>query len=57
MCQRCFIVLSTEKGIHEFLLFMQENGQSETKVFKATHMYAWAFRLAELLRFRVQESK
>lgn len=28
---------------------MQENGQSETKVFKATHMYAWALRLAELL--------
>lgn len=49
MCQRCFIVLSTEEGILEFLLFMQENGQSETKVFKATHMYAWALRLAELL--------
>lgn len=42
-------VPSTETGIHELLLSMQENSLSETKVVKANHTDTWFLRLAELL--------
>lgn len=42
-------VSSTETGIHELLLSMQENCLSETDVVKANHTDTCFLRLAELL--------